>query len=266
MCLPSHTLVHARARSKQAKARAEVKGPSVAWDFARLLVRSGVRLGQAEGQAEVEWAAVPRPSIHVTVCRVEAQDRLEVERQLCARARAGDRKALGALLESHGPRLFRSVLLPRLGSRVRAEEALSITYMKVVEHFHRFEWQEIGLYPWLRVVALRVALDQIRARRREVLFEPADLERELANRPEVAIDEEAWEQHDRQAARQHVLRLLERLHPRYAQAIRLRVLEQHSREEAARGLGVTVATFDVLLHRSLVALRKVLQASGVNST
>src|SRR5688500_12757480 len=35
---------------------------------------------------------------------------LEAERQLCERARGGDRAALGQLLRSHGPRLFRAVL------------------------------------------------------------------------------------------------------------------------------------------------------------
>src|ERR1051325_10574448 len=52
---------------------------------------------------------------------------LEAERRLCDRARGGDRAALGQLLRDHGPRLFRAVLLPRLGSRAAAEEALSVT-------------------------------------------------------------------------------------------------------------------------------------------
>jgi RNA polymerase sigma factor (sigma-70 family) len=191
-----------------------------------------------------------------------AEEPLEQERKLCARARAGDRQALGALLEAHGPRLFRSVLLPRLGSVPRAEEALSVTYMKVVEHFHQFEWQAVGVYPWLRVVALRVALDQLRARRREVLFEPADLERELDHAQLGPSDADAWERHDLGLARERVSRLLERIHPRYAEAIRLRVLEERSRDEAARELGVTVSTFDVVLHRALAALRKALGREG----
>ena len=191
-----------------------------------------------------------------------AEEPLERERQLCARAHAGDRKALGALLEAHGPRLFRSVLLPRLGNVPWAEEALSVTYMKVIEHFDQFEWQAVGVYPWLRVVAMRVALDQLRTRRREVLFEPADLERELDQADVHPSDAEAWERHDLGVARERVSRLLERIHPRYAQAIRLRVLEERSREEAARELGVTVSTFDVVLHRALAALRKELDRQG----
>ena len=199
-----------------------------------------------------------------TVPAVEAQeaDQLEAERLLCERARAGDRAALGAILRRHGPRLYRSVLLPRLGSAPAAEEALSVTYMKVVERFTQFSWQSVGVYPWLRVVALRVALDQLRARKREVLFEPVDLEREVDAAEGDARDADVLERHDLAVAKGRVERVLGRINPRYAHAIRLRVLEERSREEAARELEVSVSTFDVVLHRAMAALRKALSAEG----
>ena len=185
---------------------------------------------------------------------------LEAERQLALRARTGDRVALGALLEKHGPRLYQSVLLPRLGQRAAAEEALSLTYLKVVERFAQFEWQNVGVYPWLRVVALRVALDQLRARKRERLFDANDLERELDQAEREARDAASLEAHDLQVARTRVTALLGRIHPRYAEAIRLRVLEERPRVEAAAALGVAVGTFDVVLHRAMAALRKLLDA------
>jgi len=58
--------------------------------------------------------------------------------------------------------------------------------------------------------------------------------------------------------------LLSTLNPRYAQAIRLRVLEEQSREDAARALGVSVATFDVVLHRALAALKRALASRNGN--
>jgi RNA polymerase sigma-70 factor (ECF subfamily) len=183
------------------------------------------------------------------------------EQELCERARTGSRIALGQLLEKHGSRLYRSVLLPRLGSVDAAEEALAITYSKVVERFSQFEWQAVGVYPWLRMVAMHVAIDMLRARKREVLFEPSDLERELdlGQRSDTSADQ--LEEHDLAVARQRVAVLLDQLHPRYAEAIRLRVLEARSREDAAQKLGVTVGTFDVVMHRALGALRKVLALS-----
>jgi len=202
-----------------------------------------------------------------TACRVPAvqgreAEELEEERLLCERAHAGDRDALGTLLRRHGPRLYRSVLLPRLGSVAQAEEALSVTYMKVVERFSQFSWQSVGVYPWLRMVALRVALDHLRARKREVLFEPNDIERELDSAERESRETSVIEQHDLAVARRRVEELLGRLNPRYAKAIRMRVLEERSREEAAAELDVSVGTFDVVLHRAMAALKKAMASDG----
>ena len=86
-------------------------------------------------------------------------------------------------------------------ARAAAEDALSMTYQKVVENLHRFEWQGVGIYPWLRTIALRVALDQLRSNRRELLFEPQDIERELETTPPSRQEAEALERLDLRAAR-----------------------------------------------------------------
>ncbi len=194
---------------------------------------------------------VPR----VSAARIEPA----LERELVARAQAGDRAALGTILRAHGPTLYRVVLLPRLGSEALAQDALGETYSRVVERIGQFSWQDCGIYPWLRVVALRIALDLLRAKRRETLFEPDDLAREI-ERAEgegpLAPDVEVLEAHDRSAARRKVDEALARLNPRYASVIRLRVLEERPREDAARELGVTMGTLDVVLHRAMAALKK----------
>ena len=201
------------------------------------------------------------------LCRVPTVDdsaELDAERALVERAQAGERDALGEILRKHGPRLYRSVLLPRLGSAATAEEALSRTYVKVIERFDQFSWQAVGVYPWLRVVALRVALDLLRSRKRELLFEPEHVERELdaAEAERGAREADALERHDLNCAKERVRELLLQINPRYADAIRMRVLEERSREDAALALGVSVATFDVVLHRAMAALRKALSEGG----
>jgi RNA polymerase sigma factor (sigma-70 family) len=214
-------------------------------------------------------AAVRPPRHPGIVARVAvARTDLEAERALCERAHAGDRAALGQILRQHGPSLYRSVLLPRLGSDAAAQDALAETYARVVERFHQFIWQSSGVYPWLRVVALRIAIDVIRSRRRETLFEPADLEREIdASERDLSRsgDVELYEKRDLADARARVDAALARLNPRYATAIRLRVIEEQSREEVAVALGVSVATFDVVLHRAMGSLKKAL-ASGLHGT
>jgi len=192
----------------------------------------------------------------------DADEPVERERQLVVRAQAGDRAALGTLLAKHGPGLYRAVLLPRLGSEAAAHDALGETYAKVVERIGQFTWQGVGFYPWLRTVALRVALDALRKRKRTVLWEPEDVDRELdAQATTTPLDQALSDRRDRAEAQARVEAALGRINPRYARAVRLRVLEERPREEVASTLEVTPATFDVLLHRAIAALRKALETS-----
>lgn len=193
----------------------------------------------------------------------ELDARIQRERQLVDRARSGDTAAMGEILATHGPSLYRTVLLPRLGSEAAAKDALSEVYERVIERFDRFVWQDVGVWPWLRVVAMRVALDQLRARKRLLLWETGDLERELDAVHEAAsADQELSERREREEARARIEDALSRIHARYARAIRLRVLEGNPREDAARALEVTPATFDVILHRAMQAMRKALGSRG----
>jgi RNA polymerase sigma-70 factor (ECF subfamily) len=211
-----------------------------------------------------------RPVVREAAARsAEDADALQKRREsdaadhaLVTRAQAGDRAALGELLHKYGQGLYRSVLYPRLGSEAAAKEALSETYAKVVANIGKFTWQNVGFYPWLRTVALRVALDQIRAKRRIVLFEEDDLAREVdAAQTTTPVEQQISDQRDREAARRKVDEALARINPRYARAIRLRVLEEKPRDEVAKEMGVTPATFDVLLHRAIASLKKALEPS-----
>ena len=101
----------------------------------------------------------------------------------------------------------------------------------------------------------------LRARTRVVFWDEDDLARELersdAGEP---VDSRLSSLRDEKAAREKVLAALGKIHPRYANAIRIRLIEEQPREDAARLLEVTPATFDVLLHRALTALKKHLAA------
>ncbi|PKN42597.1 MAG: sigma-70 family RNA polymerase sigma factor [Deltaproteobacteria bacterium HGW-Deltaproteobacteria-20] len=193
------------------------------------------------------------------------------ERLLVERAKAGDRKALGTLLSNHGPRLYRAVLLPRLGNEARARDALSATYERAIQRLHQYEWQPCGVYPWLRVVALRIALDMLRSGRRELLYDTEDVNREI-EAAEVQLSnampsvEALHERDELDAARAKLRDALAQINPRYATAIRLRILEDRPREEVAKQMGVTPATFDVLLHRSMASLKKVMGSRGTEGS
>lgn len=226
------------------------------------------RLAFASPRRGLPWTLAPAPANSCIVVSLfpAAATIGSDERGLCEQAVSGSRSALGKLLERHGPRLYRSLLLPRLGNADVAEEALGITYTKVVEHISKFQWQEVGFYPWLRTVAMRVAIDLLRSRKREVLFSPSDLENELNDCSTAEHSPDEWQERDLAAARRRVAELLTQLHPRYADAIRYRVLEGRSREQTAEALGVTAATFDVVLHRALVALRKLVNSTNLDES
>ncbi len=183
------------------------------------------------------------------------------ERATVARAQAGDRAAVGQLLRKYGPGLYRSVLLPRLGSEALAQDALSETYAKVVERIGQFTWQGVGFYPWLRVIGLRAALDILRAKKRLLVWEAEDVQREIdAAQTQTPLEQTLSDRRDREAARRRIDAALSKLHPRYARAVRMRVLDELPREEVARALEVSPATFDVLLHRAVAALKKALDS------
>jgi RNA polymerase sigma-70 factor (ECF subfamily) len=154
-----------------------------------------------------------------------------------------------------------------LGSEPAAKEALADTFAKVVANIHKFTWQNVGFYPWLRTVALRVALDQLRAKKRLVVFDDRDLEREIdASHTETPVDQRISDNRDREAAKAKVEAALLTITPRYAKAIRLRILEECPREEVATELDVSPATFDVVLHRAVAALKKALEAARTQTS
>lgn len=192
---------------------------------------------------------------------------LSAERALVERAQQGDREALGTLLHTYGPQLYRSVLLPRLGSEAAARDALSETYERVCTKLSRFTWQNMGFYPWFRTVGLRVALDQLRARKRLVLFDADDLQREVdRSDSETPLDVAVGAERDLRAAKAKMDAALGQINERYRRAIVLRVLEEQPRDEVAKALGVSPATFDVVLHRAMQALKRALESAGPQDT
>ncbi len=184
---------------------------------------------------------------------------LERERQLCGAAKAGDREALRELLDHFADPLFAGVILPRVGSRADAEDLLRETMLRAVEVMQRqFEWRDAGLWPWLRRIAVNKVADWGRRRLAQQRMEErygAEV-RVLPPRFEAGAEASLIEAQERQVQLDQLRVVLDGVNERYRRAVELRLLEGRSRAEAAEALGVTVATFDVVLHRALRALRK----------
>ena len=181
---------------------------------------------------------------------------LERERELLVAARRGDPAAVTALYRAFAPRLYRTVLMPRLGNEQAAEDALSETFRVALERLDSFEDKGVSLYFWLSRIAVNKATDmhRVKTRTRRAL---ASFEELLAPlRPSTPRPEKELVERERERMlKEYVATVLSDLNPRYARAIRLRFMEDRSRQECADALAVKLGTFDVVLLRALRSFR-----------
>lgn len=190
---------------------------------------------------------------------LSSAENLELEQALVRRAQAGERQALRRLLERHADALFDQVILPRVGDRAVAEDLLRATLLSGLEKLSGFRWQGRSIYFWLRRIAVNKVVDHHRGEARR-----ARMARRLAAEPEPAVlpgrgpepEEALIAAEERRINQERLERALSRVNPRYRRAVELRLLQERPRAECAEALGVSVATFDVVLHRALSALRK----------
>lgn len=177
----------------------------------------------------------------------------QLERAVIARLQAGDRGAAGQLFAWFSDRLYRQVILPRLPVRELAEDVLKDTFRLTLEKIDQYQVQDRSIFFWLRRIAINRAIDVHRARQRaHQLQEIAEPERFMADAPP-----EPDQPSDQQELRGQIEISLSRMNERYAEALRLRLLEDLDREECARRLNVTMGNFDVILHRACKAFREV---------
>lgn len=182
---------------------------------------------------------------------------LDQERDVVARLQRGDRSAAALLYQWYGEKLYRAVILPRLPNPELAEDVLKDTFRLAMERIHQFNLTDRSIWFWLRRIAANRAIDVHRARQRARKFREKHDEQETADRT-MARPPPRPDRAPEIAETKHMVDLsLSRMNERYAQALRLRLIEDRDREECADILGVKVGTFDVLLHRACKAFKKV---------
>jgi RNA polymerase sigma factor (sigma-70 family) len=188
---------------------------------------------------------------------LNAAEELRLERRTIGRALEGDKAAFAELYRAHAPRIFARILMPKLGNREAAEDALAETFRTAFEKLDTFTDRGVSVYFWLARIAANKALDMHRAKGTtgralasfESLVAPLC---EGTPDPSELFDLRA----DIVSVRRAVSEVMGDLNERYRRAIELRFVEELPREECARVLGVKIGTFDVLLLRALRAFRK----------
>ena len=181
---------------------------------------------------------------------------IDEERNVITALQSGDAEAAGTLYQWFGVALYRQVILSRLPVEHQAEDVLRDTFRIAFERIDQYTVRDRSVYFWLRRIAINLVIDTYRKQTRN----RALAERLLANdavTSTVATQPDAPDQglidHD---ARQMINAALELINSRYAAALRMRLLEDLSREECAARLEVSIGTFDVLFHRACKAFRE----------
>ena len=185
-----------------------------------------------------------------------ARDLAQEHRQVLE-AQRGNLEAMRPILERYAAPLYSTVILPRLGDAASAEDVLRDTLATAVEKIQRFTWQGTSIYPWLRQIAINKVYDVHRqSKRSRRLADAMQHEVASASDPDSHADAQLIAAEERRAHRDRIDETMQQLQDRYRLAIELRLVQELPRDACAKRLGVTIATFDVLLFRAVRAFRK----------
>jgi RNA polymerase sigma factor (sigma-70 family) len=167
---------------------------------------------------------------------------MESDEELMAAVARGDERALGSLVERHGPRIHAH--LARLAGSVEdADDLLQETWVRVARGARSYETGR-PVRPWLFGIASNLARDLHRRRavRRRAIRASAEPERPA---PAVRPFEQL-------ALRERVARLPDR----FREVVLLRFYQEMSEAEMAETLGVPRGTVKSRLHGAIRELKR----------
>ncbi len=173
------------------------------------------------------------------------------DRVLVERCRAGDEEALAEVIARFGRPLYGSVY-PMLLDPAGSEDVVQEAFVRFWRTLDRFDLDR-PLLPWLRKIAVNLALSRIAERRREPLpFESApepssypDVERKLMNEEEI----------------ERALQALAEMEPNRRAALTLRAFGGLGYAEIAEQMGCSVGTVMSRLFRARLELREKLETA-----
>jgi RNA polymerase sigma-70 factor (ECF subfamily) len=139
-----------------------------------------------------------------------------------------------------------------------AEEITASTFERALRALPGFRWRDGGFQAWLYRIAANELASHYRKAQRQHSERGQRAARQLHD--DTPVTEPALDGGDGS----EVLRVLGQLNERYQRAISLRYLSGLTPEDAAHAMGLSKATFAVVLHRAMGALRKAIdqQAGG----
>ncbi|MFJ8633049.1 RNA polymerase sigma factor [Streptomyces sp. NPDC093568] len=184
----------------------------------------------------------------------------DLEPDLVARARRGDREAFADLYHQHY-RMVYGFLLVRTHNRHLAEDLTQEVFTRALRHIDAFTWQGTAFAAWLTTIAKNLYLDELgRGRTRwETLVAEFD------HPGEAGRDTEAFALRALEAVETHqtVRAALHTLNAQQRHCVELRFLDELTPQETALAMGRSVGAVKTLTYRALRKLRGPVEAVSV---
>ena len=174
------------------------------------------------------------------------------DRDLMARLQAGDRDALGPLMERHHLRIYR-IALAYLSDRDEAQDAVQETFVKAYQGAARWDGSS-EVAPWLARIAVNHAIDRYRHGRRRLRSETPLDDEEHGERIAAPAPSPERRAMGREAG-ERISAALHALPDRQRAVVVLRLYEDMNLDEIARTLDMSLGTVKSSLHRALRRMR-----------
>jgi RNA polymerase sigma-70 factor, ECF subfamily len=181
-------------------------------------------------------------------------DAVELTELLAATAR-GDARAFERLYQASAPHLF-ALLLRMLKRRDWAEEALQDCFVKIWQKGQTYAPDKGAPLTWLLAVARYRALDQLRAKRPEVI--EADEPAEVSSLAAAVADDDVPGQAATGQALGRLADCLRALPPEQRRSVLLSYYEGFTHAELAQRLATPLGTVKSWVRRGLLQLRECL--------
>jgi RNA polymerase sigma-70 factor (ECF subfamily) len=179
------------------------------------------------------------------------------ESPLVARAREGDARAFGELVQQYEGKIFR-LAQHVTQNREDAEDVLQETFMKAYEHLDQFQGNS-KFYTWIVRIAVNQALMKLRRRKTDrsvSLDETIDTGEDTVVREIAAWGEDPEQRFSREELGSILDSAIQSLEPPYRSVFVLRDIDELSTEETADVLGLSVPAVKSRLLRARLQLRE----------
>ncbi len=176
------------------------------------------------------------------------------DEELVRMAADGDREAFGALYRRYVRQIY-SYILYRVQNVQEAEDLTARTFFRALQNIHRFEYRGLAFSAYLYRIAHNLVSNWHRdhGRARTIPLEEAPVVRsDVQTHPE-------W-QLLREEERELLMEAIRRLPPERQHLLILKFVDGLSNAEIAQIMGRSEGAVKSLYHRTLVALRQILES------